>query len=152
MHTSRRPCHQSVFQAARLGSIRPEQLPQADIRQAQCFNEHALAYLLLKKPIAGLVRRILVWHLVHSAPLPRVQRTPFSTTRASCQGRSRLSSRRAGRKTGSTTFHCSSVSSQRPAMAIRRDGLSNSGVADVMFQNVYEMASTVTKVFPEFGI
>jgi hypothetical protein len=37
-------------------------------------------------------------------------------------------------------------------MAISRDALSNSSFADVMSQNIYEMASTVTKVFPEFGI
>jgi hypothetical protein len=90
-------------------------------QQAQCFNELALANPLLT----------------------RIQSTPFSTARVSCQGRPRLSSRRAGRKIGSTTSHCSSVSSQRPAMAIRRDALSNSSFADFKPQNVYEMGSSV---------
>ncbi len=55
----------------------------------------------------------------HCAPVPSTQNTPFSTARVSCQGRPRLSSRRCGRSTGSTTAHCSSVSSQRPVTALR---------------------------------
>ena len=56
----------------------------------------------------------------HCAPLPNIHSAPFSTARVSCHGRPRLSSRRAGRRTGSTNAHCSSVSSQRPAIAYLR--------------------------------
>jgi hypothetical protein len=55
----------------------------------------------------------------HCAPVPNTQSTPFSTERVSCHGRPRLSGRRAGRSTGSTTAHCSSFSSQRPVTALR---------------------------------
>jgi hypothetical protein len=54
----------------------------------------------------------------HCAPVPSTQNTPFSTARVSCHGRPRLSSRRRGRSTGSTTNHCSSVSSQRPVTVL----------------------------------
>lgn len=53
----------------------------------------------------------------HCAPVPSTQNTPFSTERVSCHGRPRLSARRAPRSTGSTSPHCSSVNSQRPAIA-----------------------------------
>ena len=56
----------------------------------------------------------------HCAPLPNIDRTPFSTGRVSCHGRPRLSSRRAGRRTSSINAHCSSVSSRRPAIAYLR--------------------------------
>ena len=79
----------------------------------------------------------------HCAPLPSIQNTPCSTARVSCQGRPRLSSRRAGRSTGSTNSHCSSVSSQRPAIPVRRDALSKSSLAEITPQNVYEMGSRV---------
>ena len=52
-------------------------------------------------------------------PVPRTQSTPFSTARVSCHGRPRLSARRIGRRTGSTTAHCSSFSSQPPVTALR---------------------------------
>src|SRR5581483_11205690 len=39
----------------------------------------------------------------HCAPVPSTQNTPFSTARVSCHGRPRLSVRRTGRSTGSTT-------------------------------------------------
>lgn len=55
----------------------------------------------------------------HCAPVPSTHSTPFSTARVSCHGRPRLSARRAGRSTGSTTAHCSSFSSQRPVTALR---------------------------------
>jgi hypothetical protein len=54
----------------------------------------------------------------HCAPVPSTQNTPFSTARVSCHGRPRLSSRRSGRSTRSTTAHCSSLSSQRPVTAL----------------------------------
>ena len=54
----------------------------------------------------------------HCAPVPSTQNTPFSTARVSCHGRPRLSSRRCGRSTRSTTAHCSSVSSQRPVTVL----------------------------------
>ena len=50
------------------------------------------------------------------AQVPSTQNTPLSTERVSCHGRPRLSARRAPRSTGSTTAHCSSVNSQRPAI------------------------------------
>jgi len=53
----------------------------------------------------------------HWAPVPSTQSTPLSTARVSCHGRPRLSARRAGRKIGSISCHCSSVNSQRPCMA-----------------------------------
>ena len=53
----------------------------------------------------------------HCAPVPSTHRTPFNTARVSCHGRPRLSSRRQGRSTGSTTTHCPSVTSQRPVIA-----------------------------------
>jgi hypothetical protein len=62
----------------------------------------------------------------HCAPVPSTQKTPFSTERVSCHGRPRLSARRAPRSTGSTTNHCSSVNSQRPAIAPCGDTQSNS--------------------------
>src|SRR5580704_1132926 len=72
-------------------------------------------------------RRWHVWYggyfvgnSAHCAPLPNIHNTPFSTARVSCHGRPRLSSRRAGRRTGSTNSHCSSVSSQRPAIGCLR--------------------------------
>ena len=52
----------------------------------------------------------------HCAPVPSTQNTPFNTARVSCHGRPRLSARRAPRNTGSTTNHCSSLNSQRPAI------------------------------------
>ena len=51
------------------------------------------------------------WRTVASA-----QNTPLSTARVSCQGRPRLSARRASRSTGSTIAHRSLVSSQLPAI------------------------------------
>ena len=52
----------------------------------------------------------------HCAPVPSTHSTPFNTARVSCHGRPRLSARRAPRNTGSTINHCSSPSSQRPAI------------------------------------
>lgn len=52
----------------------------------------------------------------HWAPVPSTHSTPFSTARVSCHGRPRLSARRAGRKIGSISCHCSFVNSQRPCM------------------------------------
>ena len=61
----------------------------------------------------------------HCAPVPSTQNTPFNTARVSCHGRPRLSARRASRSTGSTTSHCSSVNSQRPAIGACGDTQSN---------------------------
>jgi hypothetical protein len=52
-----------------------------------------------------------------------------------------LSLRRRGRRIGSTNSHCSSVSSQRPAIQVRRDALSISSLAEIRPENVYEMGS-----------
>src|SRR5438876_4678488 len=49
----------------------------------------------------------------HCAPVPNTQSTPCRTARVSCHGRPRLSGRRSGRSTCSTSAHCSSVRSQR---------------------------------------
>ncbi len=57
----------------------------------------------------------------HCAPVPSTYSTPLSTARVSCQGRPRLSARRAPPSTGSTSSHYSSVNSQRPAMRRSRD-------------------------------
>ena len=77
----------------------------------------------------------------HCAPVPSTQNTPFSTARVSCHGRPRLSARRAARSTGSTISQCSSVNSQRPAIAAP-------GVAQSLYRmpyfnpsNVYETGS-----------
>lgn len=83
-------------------------------------------------------RRWRVWNggylegnSAHCAPLPNIHSTPFITVRVSCQGRSRLCSRRAGRRTGSTNALCSSISSQRPNIAHLRRCLSTSGFAEI---------------------
>jgi hypothetical protein len=52
----------------------------------------------------------------HCAPVPRTHKTPLRTERVSGHGRPRLSARRSGLSTGSTMAHCSSFSSQRPAI------------------------------------
>jgi hypothetical protein len=52
----------------------------------------------------------------HCAPVPSTHSTPFSTARVSCQGRPRPSRRRFGSKIGSSSFHCASLTSQRPRM------------------------------------
>jgi len=64
----------------------------------------------------------------HCAPVPNTHNTPCSTARVSCHGRPRLSARRCGRSTGSTTSHCSSVSSQRPRIGTFGDPQSISRV------------------------
>lgn len=66
----------------------------------------------------------------HCAPLPSIQNTPWSTARVSCHGRPGVSARRLGRSTGFTNSHSSSVSSQRSAITVRRDALSNFSLAD----------------------
>jgi len=52
----------------------------------------------------------------HCAPVPSTHRTPFNTARVSCQGRPRPSRRGFGFKIGSSSFHCASLTSQRPRM------------------------------------
>jgi hypothetical protein len=64
----------------------------------------------------------------HCAPVPSTQSTPLSTARVSCQGRPRLSARRAGRSTGATMSHCSSVSSQRPRIGFGGSAQSKSSM------------------------
>ncbi len=81
----------------------------------------------------------------HCAPVPSIHNTPFNTARVSCHGRPRLSPRRAGRSTGSTNSHCSSVSSQRPAIAARGNALSLPSFADFRLENVYEMSSKLPR-------
>jgi len=78
----------------------------------------------------------------HCAPVPSTHRTPFNTARVSCHGRPRLSSRRAGRSTGSTTIHCSSANSQRPVIAACGAAQSFSRLHQNTTQNVYETGSS----------
>jgi hypothetical protein len=78
----------------------------------------------------------------HCAPVPSTQNTPFSTERVSCQGRPRLSARRAPRSTGSTTNHCSSLNSQRPAISTCRETQSNSRMHHEIPSDVYETGSS----------
>jgi hypothetical protein len=54
--------------------------------------------------------------------------------------------RRAGRSTGSTNSHCSSVSSQRPAIDVRGLDQSNFSLAEKQHENVYEMGPRLYSV------
>jgi len=92
-------------------------------RPCRCFASRRNASTSLPSRTHCWKRRWQVWYggylegnSDHCAPLPNIHSTPFSTARVSCHGRPRLSSRRAGRRTGSTNAHCSSFSSQRPAI------------------------------------
>jgi hypothetical protein len=84
----------------------------------------------------------------HCAPVPSTQNTPLSTERVSCHGRPRLSARRAPRSTGSTTNHCSSVNSQRPAIGACGEIQSNSRMHQINPSNVYETASSALGLAP----
>jgi hypothetical protein len=81
----------------------------------------------------------------HCAPVPSTQSTPFSTARVSCHGRPRLSSRRSGRSTRSTTAHCSSLSSQRPVTVLcgypRAAPGSHENASQVFMRLVLELVS-----------
>jgi len=79
----------------------------------------------------------------HWAPLPNTHNTPCSTARVSCHGRPRLSARRCGRNTGSTTSHCSSVSSQRPRIDTFGDQQSISRMPSNRPSAIYETGSRV---------
>src|SRR3974377_1547441 len=79
----------------------------------------------------------------HCAPVPKIHSTPFNTARVSCQGRPRWSTRRRGRSTGSTTAHCSSVSSQRPLISACRDRQSTSSMPPICPLGVYETGSSL---------
>jgi len=79
----------------------------------------------------------------HCAPVPSTQSTPFKTARVSCQGRPRLSARRGGRKTGSTTAHCLSPSSQRPVTGASRLSQSTYRIAQNRIAAIYETGSRV---------
>ena len=78
----------------------------------------------------------------HCAPVPSTHNTPFSTARVSCHGRPRLSSRRCGRSTGSTTIHCSSVSSQRPVIGACGDHRAAPGSHENQPSGIYETGSS----------
>ena len=77
----------------------------------------------------------------HCAPVPNTHSTPCSTARVSCHGRPRLSARRCGRSTGSTTSHCSSFSSQRPRMGAFGDQQSTSRMPPNRLLPIYETGS-----------
>ena len=77
----------------------------------------------------------------HCAPVPSTHNTPFNTARVSCHGRPRLSARRSGRSTGSTTSHCSSVNSQRPTIGACGDTQSIHRMPLFTTGNVYETGS-----------
>gem|GEM_PF-1038844 len=78
----------------------------------------------------------------HCAPVPKTHNTPFSTARVSCQGRPRRTPAEAGRNTGSTNNHCSSVNSQRPAIQAARRHQSNSRMQQISTQGNYETDSS----------
>jgi hypothetical protein len=78
----------------------------------------------------------------HCAPVPNIHNTAWSTGRVSCHGRPRLSARRCGRSTGSTTAHCSSVSSQRPRIGAFGDQQSVSRVPPIRLSHIYETGSS----------
>ena len=77
----------------------------------------------------------------HCAPVPNTHSTPCNTARVSCQGRPRLSARRCGRSTGSTTSHCSSVNSQRPRIGAFGDQQSISRMPPKRLSAIYETGS-----------
>src|ERR1035437_7644993 len=66
----------------------------------------------------------------HCAPVPSTHNTPFNTAR------------RSGRSTGSTTSHCSSVNSQRPAIGACGDTQSIHRMPLFTTGNVYETGSS----------
>ena len=80
----------------------------------------------------------------HCAPVPSTHNTPFNTARVSCHGRPRLSARRSGRSTGSTTSHCSSVNSQRPTIGACGDTQSIHRMPLFTTGNVYETGTSVS--------
>lgn len=81
----------------------------------------------------------------HCAPVPKTHSTPCRTARVSCHGRPRLSARRRGRSTGSTTSHCSSVSSQRPRIGAFGDQQSVSRVPPKPLPTIYETGSRAVR-------
>lgn len=110
-------------------------------QEAEHLNKPALTNPLLKAAMASLVRRVLARHL---SPLGATAEDP----KYAVQNRPRVVPWTAsvirssqGRKIGSTNAHCSSDNSQRPAIAIRRDALSNSSLADFDHRNVYEIGT-----------
>ena len=84
----------------------------------------------------------------HCAPVPSTHNTPFNTALVSCHGRPRLSTRRCGRNTGSTTSHCSSVSSQRPRIGTFGVQQSISRMPPNRLPAIYETGSRLQSVFP----
>jgi hypothetical protein len=77
----------------------------------------------------------------HCAPVPSTHSTPFNTARVSCQGRPRRTLATAGRSTGSTSFHCSSVNSQRPVIRAARRHQSNYRMNQITAPGNYETGS-----------
>ena len=57
---------------------------------------------------------------------------------------------KSGRSNGSTNSHCSSVSSQRPAITVRKDALSIFSLAEIRPRTVYEMGSNTKWEIPRF--
>jgi hypothetical protein len=78
----------------------------------------------------------------HCAPVPSTHNTPFNTARVLCQGRPRRAPATAGRSTGSTSFHYSSVNSQRPVIRIARRHQSNSRINQIAAPGNYETGSS----------
>lgn len=78
----------------------------------------------------------------HCAPVPSTQSTPFSTARVSCHGRPRRGPAEAGRSTGATNFHCSSVNSQRPVIRTVRRHQSNYRMNQIRPVGNYETGSS----------
>jgi len=78
----------------------------------------------------------------HCAPVPSTHSTPFSTAHVSCHGRPRRAPAAVGRSTGSTSFHCSSVNSQRPVIRTARRHQSNSRMHEKKALGNYETGSS----------
>jgi hypothetical protein len=118
-------------------------------QQARRLYELALANPLLDSPVAGLRRRILRRRL---GPLQTAAENPQHTIQSRPRvvlGRQRLSARRAGRKIDSTNSHCSSINSQRAAIQIRGDDLSNSSYSNIGTRIVNEMGSNLQRRLSE---
>jgi hypothetical protein len=82
----------------------------------------------------------------HCAPVPNTHSTPFNTARVSCHGRPRRTAADAGRSTGSTNFHCSSVNSQRPVIRTARRHQSNYRMKQISPPGNYETGSRVESI------
>jgi hypothetical protein len=107
-------------------------------QKPQHFNQPAIADPLLEAAMARLVRRILLRQLTPLSPRPEHPQQVSNTALLSCQGRPRRTPAEAGRSTGSTNFHCSSVNSQRPVIRAAWRHQSNSRMYQITAPENYE--------------